>query len=117
MKCLIFSDLLILSCVAPAPVFIVIDNFTSYPCLLTTSIITIMIIVIRYCTGIANNSFLAKIGADQNKPDGQFSLSPSREAVLEFLDDLPCRKIPGINIHHPSPPCRLALCLDYVSAE
>jgi nucleotidyltransferase/DNA polymerase involved in DNA repair len=46
--------------------------------------------------GIANNSFLAKIGADQNKPDGQFSLPPSRESILDFLESLPCRKIPGI---------------------
>mmetsp|Transcript_5286 Transcript_5286/g.8726 ORF Transcript_5286/g.8726 Transcript_5286/m.8726 type:complete len:916 (-) Transcript_5286:87-2834(-) len=46
--------------------------------------------------GIANNSFLAKIGADQNKPDGQFSLPPSRESILEFLENLPCRKIPGV---------------------
>ena len=45
--------------------------------------------------GIANNSFLAKICADQNKPNGQYSLPPTRDAILKFLEDLPCRKIPG----------------------
>ena len=46
--------------------------------------------------GMANNFFLAKICADRNKPDGQFEISPSRDAVLEFMDSLPTRKVGGI---------------------
>jgi DNA polymerase kappa len=46
--------------------------------------------------GIANNFFLAKICADKNKPDGQFEIAPHREAVMEFLEQLPTRKIGGI---------------------
>jgi DNA polymerase kappa len=46
--------------------------------------------------GMANNFFLAKIGADINKPDGQYELSPTRDAVLSFLTSLPTRKIGGI---------------------
>jgi nucleotidyltransferase/DNA polymerase involved in DNA repair len=46
--------------------------------------------------GIAHNFFLAKICADVNKPDGQFELPPRREQVIEFLTDLPTRKIGGI---------------------
>ena len=46
--------------------------------------------------GIANNFFLAKICADKNKPDGQFELPPSRSAVMEFMEDLPTRKVGGI---------------------
>jgi DNA polymerase kappa len=46
--------------------------------------------------GIANNFFLAKICADRNKPNGQFSLPPSREDIIEFVRQLPCRKVGGI---------------------
>lgn len=64
--------------------------------------------------GIAHNFLLAKIGADVNKPNGQFSLQPNensvssqlfecnirkpptRESTLEFVHSLPCRKIGGI---------------------
>ncbi len=46
--------------------------------------------------GIANNSTLAKICSNTNKPDGQFSLNPNREAVLAFLGTLTVRKYPGI---------------------
>lgn len=46
--------------------------------------------------GMANNFTLAKICADINKPDGQYELPPSREAVLQFVCGLPTRKVPGI---------------------
>jgi len=46
--------------------------------------------------GLANNFMLAKICADVNKPNGQFSLPPERSAVLEFMDTLPCRRVGGV---------------------
>ncbi len=46
--------------------------------------------------GIANNFFLAKICADINKPDGQYELPPRRDSVIEFVTNLPCRKVGGI---------------------
>ncbi|SJX62198.1 related to DNA polymerase kappa [Sporisorium reilianum f. sp. reilianum] len=46
--------------------------------------------------GIAPNTMLAKISSDRNKPDGQFRVQPDRKAILDFMRDLPCRKIPGI---------------------
>lgn len=46
--------------------------------------------------GLANNHYLAKIGADVNKPDGQFELPPTREAVMEFVTTLATRKVTGI---------------------
>lgn len=46
--------------------------------------------------GIACNSMLAKICSDQNKPNGQFYLPPNREAIMQFVSDLPIRKVSGI---------------------
>lgn len=46
--------------------------------------------------GMANNFFLAKICADVNKPDGQYELPPTRQAVIDFVADLPTRKVGGI---------------------
>ncbi|KAJ9475168.1 DNA polymerase kappa [Pseudozyma hubeiensis] len=46
--------------------------------------------------GIAPNTMLAKISSDRNKPDGQFRVQPDRKAIVDFMRDLPCRKIPGI---------------------
>ncbi|XP_061875435.1 DNA polymerase kappa isoform X3 [Colius striatus] len=46
--------------------------------------------------GIAPNTMLAKMCSDRNKPNGQCRISPERQAVLDFLQDLPIRKVPGI---------------------
>lgn len=46
--------------------------------------------------GIACNSMLAKICSDQNKPNGQFYLPSDRDVIMQFVCDLPIRKISGI---------------------
>ena len=46
--------------------------------------------------GVAPTRFIAKIASDFNKPNGQYIVPPTREAVLEFLRELPCRKVGGI---------------------
>ncbi|NWX43799.1 POLK polymerase, partial [Steatornis caripensis] len=46
--------------------------------------------------GIAPNTMLAKMCSDRNKPNGQCKIIPERQAVLDFLKDLPIRKVPGI---------------------
>lgn len=43
--------------------------------------------------GIAPNTMLAKMCSDRNKPNGQYRISPERQAVLDFLKDLPIRKV------------------------
>ncbi|XP_009985776.1 PREDICTED: DNA polymerase kappa-like, partial [Tauraco erythrolophus] len=42
--------------------------------------------------GIAPNTMLAKMCSDRNKPNGQCRIPPERQAVLDFLRDLPIRK-------------------------
>ncbi len=44
--------------------------------------------------GVAPNMFLAKVASDFKKPDGLTVIDP--EAVEEFLNPLPVRKIPGV---------------------
>ncbi|XP_038257957.1 DNA polymerase kappa isoform X2 [Dermochelys coriacea] len=46
--------------------------------------------------GIAPNMTLAKMCSDQNKPNGQYRISPDRQSVMDFIKDLPIRKVPGI---------------------
>ncbi|KAJ6475326.1 DNA/RNA polymerase [Mycena vitilis] len=46
--------------------------------------------------GIAPNTMLAKICSDKNKPNGQFHLPCESEAIVEFMRDLPIRRVPGI---------------------
>jgi nucleotidyltransferase/DNA polymerase involved in DNA repair len=41
--------------------------------------------------GLGPNFRLAKVAADQRKPDGQFRVGAGKSAVLEFLRDLPWR--------------------------
>lgn len=44
--------------------------------------------------GIAPLKFLAKIASDQNKPNGQFVITP--DEVANFVHALPLKKIPGV---------------------
>ncbi|KAL3866832.1 hypothetical protein ACJMK2_044093 [Sinanodonta woodiana] len=46
--------------------------------------------------GIAANMMLAKVCSDKNKPNGQYRLPNTRDAVMQFIKDLPIRKISGI---------------------
>uniref|UniRef100_A0A8C7U679 DNA polymerase kappa n=1 Tax=Oncorhynchus mykiss TaxID=8022 RepID=A0A8C7U679_ONCMY len=46
--------------------------------------------------GIAPNMMLAKVCSDKNKPNGQYRLPSNRQAVIDFIQDLPVRKISGI---------------------
>lgn len=46
--------------------------------------------------GIAANAKLAKICSNINKPNGQFILPNERSAIMNFMRDLPCRKVNGI---------------------
>lgn len=36
---------------------------------------------------------LAKVCSDKNKPNGQYRLPSTRDAVMEFVQDLPVRKV------------------------
>ncbi|XP_034547629.1 DNA polymerase kappa [Notolabrus celidotus] len=46
--------------------------------------------------GIAPNTMLAKVCSDKNKPNGQYRLPPTKEAVMDFTKNLPVRKVSGI---------------------
>ncbi|XP_041643902.1 DNA polymerase kappa isoform X2 [Cheilinus undulatus] len=46
--------------------------------------------------GIAPNTMLAKVCSDKNKPNGQYRLPPTRGAVMDFVQNLPVRKVSGI---------------------
>ncbi|XP_026786848.3 DNA polymerase kappa isoform X1 [Pangasianodon hypophthalmus] len=46
--------------------------------------------------GIAPNMMLAKVCSDKNKPNGQYRILPERKAVMDFIQELPVRKISGI---------------------
>jgi len=36
---------------------------------------------------------LAKVCSDKNKPNGQYQILPNRQAVMDFIKDLPIRKV------------------------
>ncbi|MBU9888443.1 MAG: DNA polymerase IV [Candidatus Omnitrophica bacterium] len=57
--------------------------------------------------GVAPAMFLAKIASDMNKPDGLTVVTS--EKVLEFLKDLPVRKLPGVGPKTESTLGRLGL--------
>lgn len=46
--------------------------------------------------GVSPNRKLSKIAADFNKPNGQYVIAPSRQAMMSFMHPLPIRKIPGV---------------------
>ncbi|KAL2092389.1 hypothetical protein ACEWY4_012187 [Coilia grayii] len=46
--------------------------------------------------GIAPNTMLAKVCSDKNKPNGQYRIPADSQAVMDFIQDLPVRKVPGI---------------------
>lgn len=46
--------------------------------------------------GIGANAKIAKIASNLNKPNGQFQVPNEREAIMEFMGDLPVRKVNGI---------------------
>uniref|UniRef100_A0AAY4BHD2 DNA polymerase kappa n=1 Tax=Denticeps clupeoides TaxID=299321 RepID=A0AAY4BHD2_9TELE len=53
--------------------------------------------VFVFClAGIAPNMMLAKVCSDKNKPNGQYRIPPERREVMDFILDLPVRKVPGI---------------------
>ena len=52
--------------------------------------------------GLAPNMMLAKVASDMNKPDGQYTVTATREGVLEFVQKLPIRKVSVISLSpHP----------------
>uniref|UniRef100_A0A8C5FT73 DNA polymerase kappa n=1 Tax=Gadus morhua TaxID=8049 RepID=A0A8C5FT73_GADMO len=46
--------------------------------------------------GIAPNTMIAKVCSDKNKPNGQYRVPSNREAVMDFIQTLPVRKVSGI---------------------
>lgn len=46
--------------------------------------------------GIAANAKVAKICSNKNKPNGQFRVPNNRVAIMEFMRDLPVRKVNGV---------------------
>ena len=51
---------------------------------------------ITISAGIGPNAKVAKIASNKNKPNGQFMLRSSRDAVMAFMKDLPVRKVNGV---------------------
>lgn len=48
--------------------------------------------------GVAPNMMLAKIASDKNKPNGQCMVGTTRDQVLDFIADLPVRKVRGVGV-------------------
>jgi DNA polymerase kappa len=46
--------------------------------------------------GIAANAKIAKVCSNKNKPNGQFRVPNDRTAIMEFMRDLPVRKVNGV---------------------
>lgn len=51
---------------------------------------------ITISAGLAPNARLAKIGSNQNKPNGQYRIPSTRDAAMSFMRALPTRKVNGI---------------------
>lgn len=67
--------------------------------------------------GIAPNKMLAKVCSDQNKPNGQFHLQPTRNSIMKFVSSLPVRKIPGVGrvTEHILKSFQVEVCQDILS--
>ncbi|XP_069793580.1 DNA polymerase kappa isoform X1 [Narcine bancroftii] len=46
--------------------------------------------------GIAPNMMLSKVCSEVNKPNGQYQIPADSSAVMDFVKNLPIRKVPGI---------------------
>ncbi|KAI9925825.1 hypothetical protein MW887_005631 [Aspergillus wentii] len=51
---------------------------------------------ISVSAGIAANAKIAKICSNKNKPNGQFCVPSERKAIMEFMKELPVRKVNGV---------------------
>ena len=51
---------------------------------------------ITVSAGIAANAKLAKICSNRNKPNGQFRIPSDRGSIMNFMRDLPVRKVNGV---------------------
>ncbi|OJJ00909.1 hypothetical protein ASPVEDRAFT_127276 [Aspergillus versicolor CBS 583.65] len=51
---------------------------------------------ISVSAGIAANAKIAKISSNRNKPNGQYCVPNDRDAIMEFMKDLPMRKVNGV---------------------
>ncbi|KAF7585609.1 hypothetical protein BBP40_010478 [Aspergillus hancockii] len=51
---------------------------------------------ISVSAGIAANAKIAKIASNRNKPNGQFRVPNDRDAIMDFMKDLPVRKVNGV---------------------
>ncbi|KKK15488.1 DNA-directed polymerase kappa [Aspergillus rambellii] len=51
---------------------------------------------ISVSAGIAANAKIAKIASNCNKPNGQFRVPNERDAIMEFMKELPMRKVNGV---------------------
>lgn len=51
---------------------------------------------ISVSAGIAVNAKLAKIASNRNKPNGQFCIPSERDAIMQFMNELPVRKVNGV---------------------
>jgi len=52
--------------------------------------------LVSVSAGIGPNAKIAKIASNRNKPNGQFRISNDRDAVMDFMKDLPVRKVNGV---------------------
>jgi nucleotidyltransferase/DNA polymerase involved in DNA repair len=52
--------------------------------------------------GIAANTMLAKVCSDKNKPNGQFAVERTRQAVCDFVQNLPIRKVRRLSLYDVS---------------
>jgi DNA polymerase kappa len=51
---------------------------------------------ITVSAGIAPNAKIAKIASNRNKPNGQYFIQSDRQIIMDFMKDLPVRKVNGV---------------------